>query len=179
MPNKVIVPPGGVSQACKDAFVDPSDPRKLMVSLLAPVLITQLSCNGEKIDPLEVGRPNLLASPGMALGDALTSSWCELNPQHKLSVVEGTALRPLRYAGGPVGEIYLVRNTPDGPVLAFPSDETPWYNRVIHPDDLVVLLGTNIPRMLARRAGTVWRYLEHCLASGSLNLDVKAALRLV
>lgn len=179
MPNNIIVPPGGISEASKDAFRDPQDPRKLMASLLAPVSKIRLSCNGEAIDPREVGSPDISSSPGMALGDVLNSVWCESHPDYKLSIELGGALSPLRIAGGPVGEIYLVRNTADGLVLAFPSDGTPWYNRIIHTDDRLILLGTNIPRILAHRAGTVWRYLEHCLASGQLDLDVKVALRLV
>ncbi len=75
----------------------------------------------------------------------------------------------------PVGEVFIIRGTSDGLVLIFPGNDTPWYQRVIHPDDLMIGFGMRVLMPVQKEklveaspaAGyTVWQLLCEGLKAG-------------
>lgn len=177
---ELILPPAGLSRDMLDTFVD--DPTKLTPSMLMPMDRVSLGCRNNEVRFDYFGRPDVVANTGAYWGNVITDLWCKQNPEMGLELDYSMAHRGrvyVRVNGQPVGEIYVVRNTRDGLVLAFPASSTPWFSREVHRDDVAILFGTVIDPLMLRRAGTVHRFLEHCISNNRLEIEVKAVLRLL
>jgi hypothetical protein len=150
-----------------------------------PTVASCLACSKVIFNEQEVSSERsdyelLPVSPGMDLGKALFASFTGqdrfgLGLEAKLSP---TGIRAMFVNGSPGGSLYIIRKTPDGPVLLFPGSSTRWHDRFIHPDDLFWFFGDTIsdPR-IAKGEATVYSLLQDGIKQGHLNLGVRSLAR--
>lgn len=84
--------------------------------------------------------------------------------------------KALEIDGQPVGEIFVIRRTADGEVMLFPGNSTPWYERVVHPDDVAIGFGIRtVERPTSQRQ--VWQILCDNLQRRSIVFAPQILLR--
>lgn len=115
-------------------------------------------------------------SPGMTLFDLVCrtndpSLTVALDPSHP-------AFKYLLLDGVMLHELAIVRNTVDGQVLILPTDNQPWHERVIHPDDVAVVFGTDLPEPPKGLRGVSQILGDQLMASGGVRFAPRRMFRL-
>lgn len=120
------------------------------------------------------GLPIEGVSPGQTFGDLVRRF-----VGTRMSVVgvpDCPTIRALELDGQPVGEIFVIRRTSDGPVMLFPGNSTPWYERVIHPDDIAIGFGIRTEQRPSRER-QVWQILCEGLQADNLEFRPRLLFR--